>query len=91
MDTLTRVIKLETRLEKNKRIKKQKKLKTFKVLIMFTLIYFMIVGLNVVNNTIIQLNLMDYPILLRYDLNNRSFDFLGKTYFINLEPLKNIF
>lgn len=85
------MIKLETRLERNKRLRKQKLSKRLKTITILLLIILMTLGLNIVNATIVELNCLDNPILLRFDLKNNYLNLLGKTYYIDLKILQNIF
>lgn len=81
---------METRLERNKRLKKQKRLKRIKRLNILLLITALILSLEIVNQSIIDLDCMEDPKILGFDMETRELCFFGKTYIIDFSFLKNI-
>lgn len=82
---------METRLERNirvKKLKRKKRAKRFCILILFSLLVF---GVTVVNQTIVELNCLDNPTIISFDLESRELDLLGKTYVIDLSVLKKYY
>lgn len=78
---------METRLEKNKRKKRRKIKKMVKSIIFLMIIFSMIIGINMVNNTIKSLNCMENTKLLSFNLKNHNLEFLGKKYLLDLKAL----
>lgn len=81
---------METRLERNKKLKGRKRIKKFKLIFIFILFGFMVLGLTVVNENIIELQCLDNPTIFNFDYKTRKLDLLGKTYLIDLKILKEI-
>ena len=75
-------------MERNKRLKKSKWKKRWKRLIICLIILFTIVGINIVNKEIKRTGFLENSNLLRLDIEERSFDFLGKRYYLDLNILK---
>lgn len=79
---------METRLERNKRLKKQrliKRMKGFYILVLFLLL---ILGLEIVNQNIIELDCLENPSIFRFDISTKKLDLLGKSYIIDLSFMK---
>ncbi|WP_406242273.1 hypothetical protein ACF3M2_17620 [Tissierella carlieri] len=82
---------METRLERNKRLKKQRRInrvKKFYILILFLLL---ILGLEIVNQNIVELDCLDNPNILRFDINTKKLDLFGKSYIIDLSFIRKVF
>ena len=82
---------METRLERNirvKRYKRKKKAKRFCIMILFVLLIF---GVKVVNQNIVELNCLENPTIIGFDLESRELDLFGKTYVIDLSILKKYY
>lgn len=79
---------METRLERNKRVKRSrrgKKVKRFFILILFSMLVF---GVIKVNQNIVELNCLENSTLFGFDLKSRELDLFGKTYVIDLSIFK---
>lgn len=85
------VIIMETRLERNKRLRKEKRFFKIKGLAIFILICITLYGVNIVNNSIVDLNCLENSNLFYYDYTTGKFDLFGKTYLIDLNTIKNLF
>lgn len=80
-----------TRMEKYRVRRKNRFFNFLKLNVVFTLLIFMVLFLYEVNETIIALNCMENPNLLSIDVNNNIINVLGKSYFINLRYIANLF
>lgn len=80
---------METRLERNKRLRKEKRIKRAKRLCILLLLGFLILGLEIVNQNIVELNCLDNPNIFRLNIKTRQLDFFGKSYIIDLNVIKN--
>lgn len=80
---------METRLERNRRKRREKRIKRAKRFCIFILLILLILGLDRVNQNIIELNCLDNPNILRVDLKTRQIDFFGDSYIIDLDIIKN--
>lgn len=79
---------METRLERNKKRKSRKRVNKFKLFFIFVLFGFMVLGLTVVNENIVDLQCLENPTILKFDFKTRKLDLLGKTYVVDLKILK---
>lgn len=79
---------METRLEINKRRKKRKRIKRLKIFLILILIGFMVQGLMIVNQNIIELKGLDNPTILNFDFKTMKLEAFGKTYIVDLKILK---
>ena len=85
------VIDMGARLEKYKERKKSKFINLLKFNSIFLLFCLMILFLFTVNETIIALNCMENPNLLSFDLQNNVLNVMGKSYYLNLSLISNLF
>lgn len=82
---------MESRLDRYKRVRKEKfirKLKFFTILIILSTMSY---GLYLVNNTVKDFNIIENDNLIRFDIKNSTIDLFGKSYYIDLQILKNVF
>ena len=79
---------METRIEKNRRLKREKWKKCFKNLCILFLVALLIIGVKVVNSTIVKLNCIENPKILSLDVRNSKLDIFGRTYLIDFRILK---
>lgn len=77
------VIRLETRVEKNKRLKKEKRKRNAKAIAIIFIMILMILGLSVVNAEIKRKDFLENTNLFKLNIGRRSFDLLGKKYYID--------
>lgn len=80
-----------TRMERYKERKKTKFINLLKFNMLFLLFVLMVIFLFTVNETIIALNCMENPILLSFDFKNNLIYVMGKSYYINLSFISNLF
>ncbi|HEY8362659.1 MAG TPA: hypothetical protein VIK77_07205 [Tissierellaceae bacterium] len=80
---------MESRLERNKRIKKEKRIKRAKRMFILLLVVLLILGLEKVNQNIIELNYFENPYIFRIDVKAQRLDLFGKTYILDLNIIKN--
>lgn len=85
------VRKMGTRMEKYRERRKIRFINFLKLNVIFTLLILMILFLFEINETIIALNCMENPNLLSIDLQNNMIYLLGKSYFVNLRYIVNLF
>ena len=76
---------METRTQKNKRIRKLERKNRFISIIISLSFVFMIIGINIVNKEIQKKDLIGNSNLLKLDLGEGEIDFLGKKYYIDLK------
>lgn len=88
LDILTRVVFLETRLEKRKRLKKENKRKVYKFIIIACTLIILYFGVKVVNENIIYLDYLKNPTIFKINIGERKIDLFGKSYIIDLKILK---
>ncbi|NLK44237.1 MAG: hypothetical protein GX300_07585 [Tissierellia bacterium] len=81
---------METRLERNLRIRKEKRIKRAKRFCIFLLLIFLYFGLETVNQNIVELDCLDNPNIFRFDLKTRQVDIFGNSYIIDLDIIKKI-
>lgn len=79
---------METRLERNKKLRGRKRIKKLKLFFIFILFVCMVVGLTVVNENIVALQCLDNPTIFKFDYKTRKLELLGKTYLVDLKILK---
>ncbi|MFY9213513.1 MAG: hypothetical protein WAO45_02210, partial [Tissierellaceae bacterium] len=90
LDTLLRVIQVETRMERYKRIRKERFIRRSKAFVILILIIGMTYGLIEVNKSIKDLNLINNDNLIGIDMKNRTVDFLGKSYQVDFNIIKDL-
>ncbi len=71
---------MESRLERNKKRKKENGKRIFKLLIILVMTFIFTQLVYEVNETIIELNVLDNTKIFAVDLTNTSLTILGKTY-----------
>ena len=71
---------MESRLERNKKRKKENVKRIFKLLIILVMTFIFTQLVYEVNETIIELNVLDNTKIFAVDLTNTSLTILGKTY-----------
>lgn len=81
---------METRLERNKRLKKQKRIKMVKGAYILILFLILILGIEIVNQNIIELDCLDNPNIFRFDIDTKKLDFFGKSYIIDFSIIKKL-
>ena len=77
---------METRLERNRRLRKQNRFRRF---CLFILIILLVIGIDIVNQSLVELNSLDNQRIIEFDIKTGEFSILGKTYIIDLSFLKN--
>lgn len=85
------VIFMETRMEKNRRIARQRRIRNFKFFILILVLFGLIYGLILVNQTVKAYNFFDDAILFSLDLKENEIIILGKKYYLDLKVLKRQF
>lgn len=88
MDILIRVIFLETRIEKRKRVKKEKRKDYYKFIILTFILLILYCGIKVVNESIVYLDYLKNPNIFNFNIKERKIDLFGRSYFIDLKILK---
>ncbi len=81
---------METRLERNKRLRKNRRIKRIKSFIILVTIILLIFGIKKVNQTIVDLNCIDNANIVRFNYKTKELDFFGKSYIIHLKKIKNL-
>lgn len=81
---------METRMERYKRIRKEKFIRRSKAFVILILIIGMTYGLIEVNKSIKDLNLINNDNLIGIDMKNRTVDFLGKSYQVDFNIIKDL-
>lgn len=71
---------MESRLERNKKRKKENGKRIFKLVIILVMTFIFTQLVYEVNETIIELNVLDNTKIFAVDLTNTSLTILGKTY-----------
>jgi hypothetical protein len=84
------VIQVETRMERYKRIRKERFIRRSKAFVILILIIGMTYGLIEVNKSIKDLNLINNDNLIGIDMKNRTVDFLGKSYQVDFNIIKDL-
>lgn len=79
---------METRMGKNKRRVKENRIKKLKILIVLLFTVLLMLGMIRVNNTIKEFGYLENSELISYDSQNNIFNFLGQSYYLDLEILK---
>lgn len=79
---------METRLERNRRLRKNNRIKKFKTLLILIVVVFLVFGIEKVNRTIIELNCIDNPNIIRFNYKTNKLDFFGKSYIIDVKEIK---
>lgn len=80
--------RVETRAEKNKKLKKQKRRSFCKILIIILTLILFINGLKLVNEYIIYLGYIENPTIFNLDIKERELVLFGERYLIDLKILK---
>ncbi len=87
-------------MERYKRLKKEKRIRRFKLITILLMISTMSYGLILVNTTIQDFGLIKNDNLVRIDIEKKSIDLFGQSYYIDLdrishyidiEKIKNVF
>ncbi|MFY9285070.1 MAG: hypothetical protein ACOXZT_04045 [Tissierellaceae bacterium] len=81
---------METRMERYKRIRKERFIRRSKAFVILILIIGMTYGLIEVNKSIKDLNLINNDNLIGIDMKNRTVDFLGKSYQVDFNIIKDL-
>lgn len=81
---------METRLERNKRLRKNRRIKRIKSFIILVTIILLIFGIKKVNQTIVDLNCIDNTNIVGFNYKTKELDFFGKSYIIHLKEIKNL-
>lgn len=81
---------MQTRLERNHIRKKVKNRNKVKFIILFALFLLLLIGIDKVNENIIQLECFSNPTLIQFNLNRSTVDLFGITYNIDLEKANNL-
>lgn len=79
---------METRLDRNKKMKKRKRIKKMKFIFVLILFGFMVQGLMIVNQNIIDLKCIENPTILDFDFNTKELNLFGKAYILDFKILK---
>ena len=87
-------------MERYKRLKRENRIRRFKLITILLIIATMSYGLILVNSTIQDFDLIKNDNLIRIDIDKRSIDLFGQSYYIDLdrilhyidiEKIKNVF
>ena len=78
-------------MEKYRERRKIRFINFLKLNVVITLLILMVLFLFEINETIVALNCMENPNLLSIDLQNNMIHLLGKSYFVNLKYIVNLF
>ncbi|MSU02913.1 hypothetical protein [Tissierella pigra] len=81
---------METRLERNKRYKKQRRIERVKRIYILILLIFLVLGIEIVNQNIVELNCLENPNIFRFSVETKTLDFFGKSYTIDFKYLINL-
>lgn len=81
---------METRLEKNKRRRKERWIRRFKSFLILIIIVLLIIGIEMVNETIVKLDCIDNPNIVRFNLNSNKIDIFGESYIFDFKEIKKI-
>ncbi len=81
---------METRLEKNKRRRKERWIRRFKSFLILIIIVLLIIGIEMVNETIVELDCIDNPNIVRFNLNSNKIDIFGESYIFDFKEIKKI-
>ncbi|MFY9611909.1 MAG: hypothetical protein WAQ12_00035 [Tissierellaceae bacterium] len=77
-------------MERYKRIRKERFIRRSKAFVILILIIGMTYGLIEVNKSIKDLNLINNDNLIGIDMKNRTVDFLGKSYQVDFNIIKDL-
>jgi hypothetical protein len=91
VSTLYMVRIMGKRMEKYRERRKIRFINFLKLNVVITLLILMVLFLFEINETIVALNCMENPNLLSIDLQNNMIHLLGKSYFVNLKYIVNLF
>lgn len=75
---------METRIEKNKRLRKLGKKKRLKRFVIICIFFLMVVGMHIVNSEIQRKDYLENSNLFKIDIEDRAINFLGKKYYLDL-------
>lgn len=81
---------MESRLEWNKKLRKLKRIKKLKRFCIFILLILLALGVEIVNQSFIELSSLDNQNLIKFDIKTKELSILGKTYIIDLSFIKKI-
>lgn len=79
---------METRMERNRKVRKEKRKKGFKSFVIIFMIIALVAGVVYVNKTMKDYGLIDNPKLFSLDFKNNILTFLGEKYYFDLKILK---
>lgn len=77
-------------MEKYKRIKKEKRIRILKFMTFLIILVTMFYGVFFVNDTIKDFDVIEKDNLIRLDIENWEIELLGKTYYIEIDRIKNV-
>lgn len=77
-------------MEKYKRIKKEKRISRLKFMTFLIILVTMFYGVFFVNDTIKDFDVIEKDNLIRLDIENWEIELLGKTYYIEIDRIKNV-
>lgn len=82
---------METRLERNKRLSKLVRIKRMKKICFLLVFILLILSIQIVNQSIIELDCLENPNIIRIDIETKEIDFFGKSYIIDLDIIRYLF
>ncbi|NLN15120.1 MAG: hypothetical protein GX185_05890 [Tissierellia bacterium] len=82
---------MESRVERYKRRRRESFIRRLKFIVVLIVISLMAYGMNIVNENIKTFNILENDNLIHIDLRRNTVDFLGKTYYVDIEMIKNVF
>ena len=77
-------------MERYRRIKKEKRIHRLKSMIFLIVLATMFYGVLLVNNTIKDYDVIENDNLIRLDIEKWKIELLGKTYYIEIDRLRNV-
>lgn len=85
---LIRVVYLETRIEKRKKIRKEKRKNFYKFMIISFCLVILYFGIKIVNESIAYLGYIENPSIFKFKILDKRLDLFGERYYIDLRILK---
>lgn len=82
---------MESRVERYKRRRRESFIRRLKFIVVLIVISLMAYGMNIVNENIKTFNILENDNLIHIDFRRNTVDFLGKTYYVDIEMIKNVF
>lgn len=77
-------------MEKYKRIKREKRIRRLKFMTFLIILGTMFYGVSTVNDTIKDFDVIEKDNLIRLDIKNWEIELLGKTYYFEIDRIKNV-